>query len=369
MFVKPVGAACNLNCDYCYYLEKSRLYPGAGAFCMPGVILEEYIVQHIEASSEPVIRFSWHGGEPTLAGVDFFRKAVDFQRKNRPKEKDIFNGMQTNGTLLDEAWCRFLAAGDFHVGLSLDGPRHFHNRFRRDRRGKPSFDDTLRGFHLLEDHGVKTDILCVVNARNVRQPLEVFRFFKRLGARYVSFLPLVEPEPGRPEGVSPRSVPPGGFGDFLCAIFDEWLEQDIGKIKIQIFEEATRTAFGQDHSLCVFRETCGEIPVVEHNGDFYCCDHYVDADHHLGNIIETPLAELIGSPAQRSFGRAKRDTLPRYCRECDVLDMCHGGCPKNRFSTTPHGEPGLNYLCEGYRSFFTHCRPFVQEVARVWKDR
>jgi uncharacterized protein len=275
--------------------------------------------------------------------------------------------MQTNGTLLDEDWCRFLAAEGFAVGLSLDGPQKLHDRYRLKKGGKPTFAQTLRGYELLRKHGVATDILCVVNARNVQHPTEVYHFFKKIAASYVSFLPLVEPRVGGEKGVSSRSVPAEAFGDFLCTIFDEWVGRDIGQIKIQVFEEAARTAFGLDHSLCIFRETCGDIPVIEHNGDFFSCDHFVDAEHRIGNIIETPLAELLESPAQRAFGQAKADTLPRFCRSCEVRDMCSGGCPKNRFMHTPDGESGLNYLCAGYKSFFNHCRPFVQEVAAEWR--
>ena len=209
----------------------------------------------------------------------------------------------------------------------------------------------------------------MVNAHNVHHPLEVFRFFKKLNARYVSFLPLVESEPYSSTGVSRRSVSSKAFGDFLCTIFDEWVNRDIGQIKIQIFEEAAKTAFGQDHSLCIFRRTCGDIPVIEHNGDFYSCDHFVDPDHRLGNIIEIPLGELLESPAQKAFGQVKLNRLPRYCQQCEVRDMCNGGCPKNRFLKTPDGEDGLNYLCQGYKRFFTHCKPFVNEVAAQWRRK
>lgn len=367
VFAKPCGPVCNLDCHYCYYLKKKHLYPENETFAMPDILLEEYIVQHIEASIEPLIRFSWHGGEPTVLGLDYFRKIVALQQKYRPLNRQIANGMQTNGTLLDEDWCRFLAAESFAVGLSLDGPQKLHDRFRLKKGGKPTFAQTLRGYELLRKHGVATDILCVVNARNVQHPTEVYHFFKKIGASYVSFLPLVEPRVGGEKGVSGRSVPAEAFGDFLCTIFDEWVGRDIGQIKIQVFEEAARTAFGLDHSLCIFRETCGDIPVIEHNGDFFSCDHFVDAEHRIGNIIETPLAELLESPAQRAFGQAKADTLPRFCRSCEVRDMCSGGCPKNRFRHTPDGESGLNYLCAGYKSFFNHCRPFVQEVAAEWR--
>jgi uncharacterized protein len=366
VFAKPAGPLCNLSCQYCYYLEKIRLYEGC-SLRMPEILLEEYIVQHIEASSEPVIRFSWHGGEPTILGLDYFRKIVALQEKHKPANQLILNGMQTNGTLLNNEWGRFLGNQAFSVGLSLDGPREIHDLFRVTKEGKPTFDKTLRGYEILKKHGVPTDILCVVNSHNAKYPLEVYHFFKKIHASYISFLPAVEKRTEVEDSLDRLSVSPELWGEFLCTVFDEWIGQDIGKINVQIFEEAARTAFGQEHSLCIFRPVCGDIPVIEHNGDFYSCDHFVDKTHRLGNIIETPLKQLLESPAQRAFGRAKQDTLPHYCRECDVRDMCNGGCPKNRFVKTPDGEEGLNYLCKGYKRFFSHCRPWVDEVAAEWR--
>jgi uncharacterized protein len=366
VFAKPVGSICNLDCHYCYYLKKERLYPKGESFRMPDNILEEYIVQHIDASPETVIRFSWHGGEPTVLGLDYFRKIVALQRKHQPPNQRIANGIQTNGTLLDEEWCRFFAAEGFAVGLSLDGDREMHDQYRVTKDQKPTHEQTMRGYRLLQKHRVYTDILCVVNAYNVQFPHQVYRFFKQINAQYISFLPLIEPQLDAEGSVSPISVPAEAWGVFLCTIFDEWRDQDIGQIKVQIFEEAARTAFNQEHSLCIFRPTCGDIPVVEHNGDFYSCDHFVDVEHYLGNIKETPLVELLESPAQRAFGKAKLETLPRYCQHCRVRAMCNGECPKNRFLKTPDEEPGLNYLCAGYKRFFTHCQPFVSEVAALW---
>jgi uncharacterized protein len=367
IFTKPIGSICNLNCYYCYYLKKKHLYPKDKSFRMPDEILEEYIVQHIDASPETIIRFSWHGGEPTILGLDYFRKIVELQQKHQPSNKRIVNGIQTNGTLIDEKWCRFFAEESFAVGLSLDGDKVRHDQYRVTKDKKPTHEKTMRGYQLLQKHRVYTDILCVVNAYNVQFPLQVYRFFKRINAKYISFLPLVEPQPNTEEGVSHISVPAEAWGIFLCTIFDEWRDQDIGQLKVQIIEEATRTAFNQEHSLCLFRVTCGDIPVVEHNGDFYSCDHFVDVEHRLGNIKETPLVELLESPAQRAFGKAKVDALPRYCLHCRVRAMCNGECPKNRFLSTPDGEPGLNYLCAGYKRFFTHCQPFVSEVAALWR--
>ena len=367
VFVKPAGAACNLACRYCYYLGKERFSREARPLRMPEDLLDEYIAQHIAASPDELIRFSWHGGEPTVLGPDYFRGIAAIQRRHLPAGRLIANGMQTNGTLLDDEWGRFLATEGFAVGLSLDGPREMHDRCRFTRDGRPSFDQTMRGYELLRRHRVPTDILCVVGAHNVRRPAEVYGFFKRIGAPYVSFLPLVDRRPESPGGVSPDTVPAEAWGEFLCAVFDEWAAGDVGRIKVQIIEEAARTAFGQEHSLCIFRPVCGDIPVVELSGDFYSCDHFVDAEHRLGNISETPLVDLIESQAQRAFGLAKREKLPHVCRACDVRIMCNGECPKNRFSRAPDGEEGLNYLCAGYKRFFTHARPFVAEVAAEWR--
>jgi len=367
VFVKPAGPDCNLECRYCYYSRKRGLYPGNKTFRMSEDVLEEYVIQHISASPEGVIRFSWHGGEPTVLGLDYFRKIIALERKHQPAGRQIANGMQTNGTLLSEEWCRFLAAENFSVGLSLDGPQEIHDLYRITKDGKPSHDRARRGYDLLRKHRVSCDVLCVVNAHSVGSPAEVYRFFKQIEAPYLTFLPLVERQPDSPSGVSPDTVPAKAWGAFLCAVFDEWVSGDIGRIKVQVFEEAARTAFGQEHTLCIFRPVCGDIPVIEHNGDFFSCDHYVDAEHRLGNIMETPLAALLDSPSQRAFGRAKLETLPSACLECGVRDMCNGECPKNRFLQTPDGEAGLNYLCEGYKSFFNHCRPFVREVAAEWR--
>ena len=369
VFVKPIGSICNLECRYCYYLNKNKLYPKIESFRMPDDQLEEYIVQHIEACSEPEIRFSWHGGEPTLLGLDYFRNITALQRKHQPPGRHITNGIQTNGILLNEDWCRFLAAEDFSVGISLDGPREMHDRYRVTKGGKPTHEKTMAGYQLLQKHEIANDVLCVVNANNVGYPTEVYRFFKKIKAQYISFLPLVEQQTDKTSGVSSLSVAAETWGDFLCTIFDQWRQEDIGRIKVQIFEEAARIAFGQEHSLCIFREICGDIPVIEHNGDFYSCDHFVDAEHMLGNIQETPLAELLENRAQRAFGQAKAATLPRYCRECEVLNMCNGECPKNRFIRTPDGEAGLNFLCSGYKQFFTYCQPFITQVASIWDQQ
>jgi uncharacterized protein len=365
IFVKPAGALCNLRCTYCYYLEKKSLYPGSNIPLITKPLLEKYVIQHISATTDDLIFFSWHGGEPMLAGKDFYKTAVQFQKKHLPSGKRILNGIQTNGTLIDEEWCRFFADENFIIGISLDGPGELHDQNRRDPGGLTSLEKVMNGHRQLQRHGINPEILCVVNSVNVKNPLVVYDFFRRLGAEYITFLPLVNRSDDPSEPVSKNSVPAQDFGEFLSVVFDEWVEKDIGKIKIQIFEEAARTAFKQEHTLCIFKKNCGGVPVVEHNGDFYSCDHFVNEDHRLGNISEHPLEYYLDSPEQKRFGEAKSLTLPRYCLECEVKEMCNGECPKNRFINSPDGEPGLNYLCSGYKHFFNHIRPFVEAIASL----
>lgn len=367
VFAKPVGAVCNLSCTYCYYLEKANLYPENKIFLMPEDVLEEYIIQHIQACAGTDIFFSWHGGEPTLAGLEYFRRIVELQQNHKPKNCRIINGLQTNGTLLDDEWCRFLAAEQFVVGISIDGPEEFHSMNRKPKNGKSSFEEVIHGFQLLKSYGIIPEILCVVHAGNVVDPLRIYRFFKDLNAEYITFIPLVEKQTSGEMIVSESSVPAQVFGEFLCTIFDEWKARDIGKLKIQIFEEALRTAFNLEHSLCIFKKTCGNVPVVERNGDFYSCDHFVSPEFRIGNIRDTQLVEMLESAQQKAFGRKKLESLPDYCLSCEVLSMCNGACPKDRFISSPEGEPGLNYLCEGYKLFFRHINPFVAEVAAVWR--
>ncbi|MBC8005466.1 MAG: anaerobic sulfatase maturase [Verrucomicrobia bacterium] len=368
VFVKPVGAQCNLACEYCYYLEKNSLYPAEGHSRMEDALLESYIRQHISASAGPDIFFSWHGGEPTLAGLDYFKRIVEIQKKHRPSNVRILNGIQTNGTLLDDEWCSFLASENFIVGISIDGPEELHSLNRHFKDGRSAFKRTLRGYRLLQAYRIPCEILCVVSNCNVNEPLKVYRYFKELDARHITFLPLVEKNLNGPNLVSNQSVQSKAFGEFLVAVFDEWKSSDIGIIRIQLVEEALRTAFGIEHTLCIFKKTCGRVPVIERNGDFYSCDHYVEPLHLTGNILQIPLVELLENNQQKLFGQAKQASLPPYCLRCEVLDMCNGACPKDRFLLTPEGEQGLNYLCEGYRPFFNHCKPFVETVAAVWKS-
>ena len=369
VFVKPVGAECNLSCQYCYYLVKSDMYQSDGLTRMPDTILEKYVIQLIGATTDKNIFFSWHGGEPTLAGLDFFRRAVSLQKKHKPAGYNIINGLQTNATLLNDDWCRFLSEEGFLVGVSMDGPERLHNKFRVSKGQRGSFKKTLGGYEMLRKHGVQPELLTVVNTENVKYPTEIYRFLKSLGPEYITFLPLVKEEKNSSSGVSSISVPTEAFGIYLCTIFDEWVSGDIGRIKIQIIEEAARTAFNQEHTLCIFKESCGGVPVVEHNGDFYSCDHYVNKEHLIGNINTMSLSEMLESGRQIDFGTAKHTALPQYCIDCEVIEMCNGECPKNRFMYTPSGEPGLNYLCTGYKRFFTHIRPFIDAISIEWSQR
>jgi uncharacterized protein len=366
IFIKPVGGRCNLSCRYCYYPDRYSQLPDQCGIKMSDEILGLYIRQHIEATTDKEIFFSWHGGEPLLAGIGFFEKAVALQKKYKPSDKVILNGIQTNATLVTSELAAFLKREKFTAGISLDGPEGLHNLFRKNKVNSGTFREVMKGLDLIRGIGVPFEILCVVSNQNVHKPIEVYRFFREAGATYITFLPLVEYDPSETDMVSLRSVKAADFGRFLTAVFDEWIEKDIGNIKVQIIEEALRVAFNQEHSLCIFRKVCGGVPVVELNGDFYSCDHYVNDYHRIGNIVGTTVSAMLDHPAQKAFGDKKWNTLPRYCLECEVLDMCHGECPRNRFLVTPSGEEGLNFLCEGYRYFFNHCKPFADEVARVW---
>lgn len=354
VFAKPAGWSCNLACRYCYYLRTGQLYPLGPPPRMGDSLLETYIVQHIEASPGPVVTFSWHGGEPTLLGLDYFRRIVAIQAEHRPSGRRIVNGIQTNGLLIDEQWCRFLADEAFGVGLSLDGPADLHDAYRVTRGQQPTHKQVVRTFRLLRRHRIACDILCVVHNLNVRHPTGVYQFFKELGARHLTFLPLVEPAQDGSGGASARSVPAEAYGTFLCTIFDQWIREDMGRLGVQIFEETARAVRGYEQALCVFRQACGDVPVVEHNGDVYCCDHFVDPGHRLGNIQQVPFVELLESPALREFGQAKLDTLPRCCRVCEVRRLCNGGCPKDRLLRMPGEKESLNYLCVGLKRFFIH---------------
>jgi uncharacterized protein len=368
--IKPRGPICNLDCAYCYYLSKERLYPGS-EFRMGDELLESFTRQYVEAQRVPEVTFGWQGGEPLLMGLDFFRRAVELQERCRRPGTRVVNALQTNGVLLDDEWCRFFRARDFLVGLSLDGPRRLHDAYRRDRGGAPTFDRVMQGLEALKRHDVAFNILATVHAANARHPLEVYRFLRDdVGARFVQFIPIVQRQDGadsrQAAGVTSRSVTGQQYGDFVVAVFDEWVRRDVGRVFVRIFDVALAAWAGQRPGLCVFEETCGLTLALEHNGDLHACDHFVEPRHRLGNVGQTPLVELVGSAQQRRFGRDKRDGLPRVCRGCRFRFVCHGGCPRNRLLASPDGEPGLNYLCQGYRTFFTHVerpmRVMVEEL-------
>jgi uncharacterized protein len=341
---------------------------------MSDKVLENYIRQYIEAQNVPVVNFAWQGGEPTLLGVDFFKKVVSLQ-KRFANGKQIANAFQTNGVLLDDRWGAFLAENQFLVGISIDGPRELHDCYRVSKGGQPTFDRVMRGIKHLKKHRVEFNTLTVVHRRNADNPLEVYRFLKEAGSGFIQLIPIVERVTATPNGnepalagpetaeetrVSPWSVEPLQFGKFLCTIFDDWVIQDVGRYFIQTFEVALESWIGMPQSLCVFRPTCGAATAMEHNGDVYSCDHYVYPEHRLGNILEESLSSLVNSPRQWKFGQDKNDRLPRYCRECDVRFACNGECPKHRFLRTPDGEAGLNYLCSGYKLFFHHIDPYMR---------
>ena len=355
VMAKPVGPLCNLACDYCYYLGKTSLFPAGERYRMTEAVLDAHIRAVIEASPGPLVCYAWHGGEPTLAGLDFFRRAVELQRRHLPEGWTCVNNLQTNGTRLDDAWCAFLAENHFAVGISIDGPARFHDRSRPDRRGRPSHARTMGGLALLRAHGIEPDVLCTLNARTAAAPFEVYRFFLDERVRWVQFLPVVERTPGG--AVTDRSVSPAAMAEFLCTVFDEWVRHDVGRIAVQNFAEALLVVGGTPANLCVMSETCGHVLALEHDGAVYACDHFVDPGHRLGSVVADGLGALLGSEPQLSFGRAKRTGLPAVCRACAVRFLCNGGCPKDRFAVAPDGEPGLNYLCAGYRDSFQHMLP------------
>jgi uncharacterized protein len=373
ILAKPSGADCNLACEYCFYLNKSGLYP-SGRLRMSEQVLEAYIHQLLACSPDEEVRLSWQGGEPTLMGLDFFQRSVDLVRKYRRPGQRVRYSLQTNGILLDDAWCSFFNQHNFLIGLSLDGPRPMHDAFRLDRGGQGSFERAVRAWQLLQAHQVETNILCTLHSANTAHPLEVYRFFRdELQVRFIQFIPVVErpPEAGA-VGDDPRrslragehSVESRQFGRFLVEVFDEWIRRDVGTVFIQLFDSALASWCHLPASVCVYQEVCGTALVLEHNGDLYSCDHFVDPGHLLGNILKTPLDELAGLARQRAFGLEKRAGLPSKCLRCDVLFACRGECPRNRFQTVPGGEEhGLNYLCDGYRMFFRHVDPAMRAMA------
>ncbi|OAV63650.1 Anaerobic sulfatase-maturating enzyme [Bacteroidales bacterium Barb6] len=355
VMLKPVGAVCNLRCKYCYYLEKKDLYPNASSYLMSASLLENFIKQYLESQTTPEVLFTWHGGETLMRTIDFYRKALELQRIYG-RGRQIENVLQTNGTLLTDKWCHFFKENNFLIGISIDGPQHCHDIYRRDREGRPSFFKVMKGISLLKKHGVEFNVMGVVNDYNVDYPLEFYHFFKSIDCRYIQFAPVVETIDNQP---APWNVPSGKWGDFLIAIFDEWVKQDVGTYYIQYFDSTLANWVGEKPGVCILAETCGHAGVMEFNGDVYSCDHYVRPAYKLGNLQTHSLTEMMYSERQQAFGAAKRKALPQQCLDCQFLFACNGECPKNRIIETSSGEPGLNYLCEGYYKFFKHVAPYM----------
>ena len=386
VMAKPAGPSCNLGCTYCFYTEKENLYGGPSRFQMPFDVLESFIQQYIDSQDSPEVQFAWQGGEPTLLGLDYFRAVVALQEKYAGSKK-VTNSIQTNGTLLTDDWCRFFKKYDFLVGLSIDGPRELHDRYRIKANGRPSFDAVMSGLKLLKKHAVSFNTLTVVNDDNAQKPLDVYRFLKKAGDGYMQFIPAVERLPDetakelgldlaiapfsgdRTENsrLTPWSVSPKHLANFYISIFDEWVRQDVGTIFVQFFDVALGNWLGAGSGLCQFSPTCGMAAALEHNGDLYSCDHYVYPQHKLGNIMETPLSELMTSVTQQKFGSEKQDGLPQCCKVCEVRPACHGDCPKHRFVETSEGGPGLSYLCEAYKEIFKHMAPYLGVMAQLIK--
>jgi uncharacterized protein len=375
LLAKPTGAICNLNCQYCFFLAKEQLYPGS-SFRMADDLLETYLQQLLAAHRTPEVTVAWQGGEPTLMGLDFFKRSIELVEKHKKPGQQVTHTLQTNGTRLTDDWGRFFKQHNFLVGLSIDGPQPLHDTYRVDKRDRGTFHQVMQGWQILKRHQVDINILCTVNAANGDHPLEVYRFFRdELGAEFIQFIPIIERvnEDGSTliqsgNQVTERSVQPEQFGRFLIGVFDEWVRRDVGKVFVQHFDAALANWVGVPPSVCIFSKTCGTALALEHNGDLYSCDHFVEPDYKLGNIQDTPMIDLIASDQQRQFGQAKADTLPTYCQNCEVRFACNGGCPKNRFLETPDGEPGLNYLCAGYKAFFTHIDRPMGLMAQLLKQ-
>ncbi len=366
---KPAGARCNLACDYCFYQKKGELYPNS-VLLMNDNVMKEYIRQTIQSQEVPHVTIAWQGGEPTLMGLDFFRRAIEFEKPYSKAGVTIENTIQTNGILLDEEWAEFLRENNFLVGLSLDGPKELHDAYRHDKTGHSVFNKVFTAVRLMQKSGVEFNVLTTVNAMNHRWPLDVYRFFRdELGARYLQFIPIVEPRGNARLGgiptVSERSVDGGAYGKFLIAVFNEWVRRDVGKMFVQIFDGVLASYLMGQSTLCIFQPTCGQGLALEHNGDLYSCDHFVENYHLLGNIMETPLKKLAVSKQQRRFGNIKHEFLPNDCLKCHYKFTCFGGCPKNRIAVTPSGEPGLNWLCAGLKDFFNHTERTMRLMAEL----
>lgn len=373
VMLKPIGSKCNLDCDYCYYLEKANLYKNEEkAHVMSEKLLENFVKQYIESQTMPQIMFTWHGGETLMRPLSFYKKAVELQKKYG-RGRQIENSLQTNGTLLNDDWCKFFKENNFLIGISIDGPQEFHDEYRRDKMGRPSFHKVMKGIRVLQKHGVEYNVMAVVNDYNSEYPIEFYRFFKEIGAQFIQFTPIVErlrqtdsplklataEDDSQTAKLAHYSISPEKWGSFLCAVFDEWIKEDVGRIFVQIFDSTLANWVGEQPGLCTMAKTCGHAGVMEFNGDVYSCDHFVFPEYYLGNINVSPLASMMYSERQLKFGNDKFDRLPKQCRECEFLFACYGECPKNRFVNDKYGNPGLNYLCEGYYTFFKHVAPYM----------
>lgn len=371
VMLKPAGAHCNLACKYCYYLEKTKLYPTAQRHLMSDEMLEQFTREYIEAQTMNQVLFTWHGGEPLLRSIDFYRKALSLQQKYAGSRR-IDNVIQTNGTLLTDEWCEFFAQNHWLVGISIDGPQPYHDHYRLTAAGKPSWKKVMQGIKLLKKHGVEWNAMAVVNAYNVNHPLEFYRFFKENGCQFLQFTPIVERLTRHEDGrtlasladkdeipLSEASVAPEQWGYFLCAIFDEWVRKDVGKIFVEIFDCTLANWMGISPGICAYSKECGHAGVMEHNGDVYSCDHFVFPEYKLGNIRDHSLIDMLYGEQQQEFSRLKHSSLPRQCKECDMEFACHGECPKNRFMKDKYGDSGLNYLCLGYYHYYQHVAPYM----------
>jgi len=384
LVAKPIGPVCNLNCEYCFYLEKKALFGSGEQYRMSDKVLSAFIINYITSQPTPVVEFLWQGGEPTLLGIDFFKRVLDFQ-KRFSGGKTITNALQTNGTLLTDEWCLFLRENKFLVGISLDGPKEINDRYRRDRQGNGSYDRVMRGLRLLQKYKVEYNVLACVARETAAYPLEGYRFFRDAGFEFIQFTPIAERMPdthsakiglhlaapaaldGRNEAteVTPWSIIPEAYGDFLITIYEEWVRHDVGKIFVMNFEWALNAWIGNPSPVCVHAKQCGRSLVIEHNGDVYACDHCVYPQYRLGNILTDTLPHMAEKSLASKFGITKETALPRLCRECEVLAACRGGCPKHRFQITYNDEPGLHYLCEGYKKFFLHIRKYLRAMATL----
>lgn len=371
VMLKPAGAHCNLACKYCYYLEKNKLYPTAQRYLMSDEMLEQFTREYIEAQTMNQVLFTWHGGEPLLRSIDFYRKALSLQQKYAGGRR-IDNVIQTNGTLLTDEWCEFFAQNHWLVGISIDGLQPYHDHYRLTAAGKPSWKKVMQGIKLLKKHGVEWNAMAVVNAYNVNHPLEFYRFFKENGCQFLQFTPIVERLTRHEDGrtlasladkdeisLSEASVAPEQWGYFLCAIFDEWVRKDVGKIFVEIFDCTLANWMGISPGICAYSKECGHAGVMEHNGDVYSCDHFVFPKYKLGNIRDHSLIDMLYGEQQQEFSRLKHSSLPRQCKECDMEFACHGECPKNRFMKDKYGDSGLNYLCPGYYHYYQHVAPYM----------